>query len=34
MTTFEATAALAMQPNHVAEAESETALWLSLRHAW
>ncbi len=33
-TTFEAAAALAMQPNHVADADPETAMWLSLRHAW
>ena len=33
-TTFEAAAALAMQPNHVADADAETAVWLSLRHAW
>jgi hypothetical protein len=34
MTTFEAAAALSLQPNHVASAKPETALWLSLRHAW
>lgn len=34
VTTFEAAIALAAEPNHVADAESETAFWLSLRHAW
>jgi hypothetical protein len=34
LTTFEAAAALSLQPNHVAEAEPEAAFWLSLRHAW
>ena len=34
MTTLEAAAALTLQPNHVADAESETAFWLSVRHAW
>jgi hypothetical protein len=34
MTTFEAAAALSLQPNHVARAEAEAAFWLSLRHAW
>ena len=34
MTTFEAAAALTLQPNHVADAESEAAFWLSVRHAW
>lgn len=34
MTTLELAAALATQPNHVANAENETAVWLSLRHAW
>src|SRR5690606_7523679 len=34
MTTFEAAAALSLQPNHIAAAEHETAVWLSLRHAW
>ncbi len=33
-TTFEAVAALSNQPNHIADAEAEAALWLSLRHAW
>ena len=33
-TTFEAAAALAMQPNHVADADPESAVWLSLRHTW
>lgn len=33
-TTLEAAAALAMQPNHVAGADLETAVWLSLRHRW
>jgi subtilisin family serine protease len=34
MTTFETAAALSIQPNHVARAEPEAALWFSLRHAW
>lgn len=34
MTTLELAAVLATQPNHVANAQSETAVWLSLRHAW
>jgi hypothetical protein len=34
LTTFEAAAALSSQPNHIADAEAEAALWLSLRHAW
>jgi hypothetical protein len=34
LTTFEAAAALSLQPNHIADAEPETAVWLSLRHAW
>jgi subtilisin family serine protease len=34
LTTFEAAAALSLQPNHIASAKPETALWLSLRHAW
>jgi hypothetical protein len=34
MTTLEAAAALSTQPNHIADAEPETAVWLSLRHAW
>jgi hypothetical protein len=34
MTTFEAAAALSLQPNHVARAEAETAFWVSLRHFW
>jgi hypothetical protein len=34
MTTFEAAAALSLQPNHIADAEPATAIWLSLRHAW
>ncbi|MDP3739687.1 MAG: S8 family peptidase [Hyphomonadaceae bacterium] len=34
MTTFEAAAALSLQPNHVADAAPETAVWLSLRHNW
>jgi len=34
LTTLEAAAALSTQPNHIAEAEAETAIWLSLRHAW
>ena len=34
LTTFEAAAALSLQPNHIADAKPETALWLSLRHAW
>ena len=34
MTTLEAAAAVMLQPNHVADAEPETAVWLSLRHAW
>jgi len=34
MTSFEAAAALAMQPNHVRDADAEAAVWLSLRHAW
>jgi hypothetical protein len=34
MTTLELAAALALQPNHVADAESASAVWLSLRHAW
>jgi hypothetical protein len=34
LTTFEAAAALSTQPNHVADAEAEAAVWLSLRHAW
>lgn len=34
LTTFEAAAALSSQPNHVADAETEAAVWLSLRHAW
>lgn len=33
-TTFEAAAALAMQPNHVADADPESAFWVSLRHSW
>ncbi len=33
-TTFQAAAALSNQPNHIANAETEAALWLSLRHAW
>jgi hypothetical protein len=33
-TTFEAAAAVSLQPNHVADAEPATALWLSLRHNW
>jgi hypothetical protein len=33
-TTFETAAALSIQPNHVAEAKPEAALWFSLRHAW
>ena len=34
LTTFEAAAAVSTQPNHVADAETETAVWLSLRHVW
>lgn len=34
LTTFQAAAALSSQPNHIADAETEAALWLSLRHAW
>lgn len=34
LTTFEAAAAVSMQPNHIASAGPETALWVSLRHAW
>lgn len=34
MTTFETAAALSIQPNHIARAEPEAALWFSLRHAW
>ncbi|MBK8839892.1 MAG: S8 family serine peptidase [Hyphomonadaceae bacterium] len=34
LTMFEAAAALSSQPNHVADAKTEAALWLSLRHAW
>jgi len=34
MTTLELAAALARQPSHVADAENEAAVWLSLRHAW
>jgi hypothetical protein len=34
LTTLEAAAALSTQPNHVADADAEGALWLSLRHAW
>ena len=34
MTTLEAAAALSLQPNHIANAEPATAIWLSLRHAW
>lgn len=34
LTTFEAAAALSNQPHHIAEAEAEAAMWLSLRHAW
>ncbi|MDP3493132.1 MAG: S8 family peptidase [Hyphomonadaceae bacterium] len=34
LTTLEAAAALSAQPNHVADAEAEAAVWLSLRHAW
>jgi hypothetical protein len=34
LTTFAAAAALSTQPNHVAAAEPEAALWLSLRHGW
>ena len=34
LTTLEAAIALATEPNHVADAESETAFWLSLRHVW
>ncbi len=33
-TTFETAAALATQPNHVADAEDEGAFWLGVRHAW
>jgi subtilisin family serine protease len=33
-TSFEAAAALSTSPNHVAGAETEAAVWLSLRHAW
>lgn len=34
MTTLEFAAALATQPSHVADATSETAVWIGLRHAW
>lgn len=34
LTTLEAAIALATEPNHVAGAESEAALCLSLRHVW
>jgi hypothetical protein len=34
MTTLELAAALATQPSHVADAANETAVWVSLRHAW
>jgi hypothetical protein len=34
LTTLEAAAALATQPNHVADSEAEAAFWLSVRHAW
>jgi hypothetical protein len=34
MTTLEAAIALATQPNHVADADEESAMWFSLRHAW
>lgn len=33
-TTFETAAALATQPNHVADADNEGAFWLGVRHAW
>lgn len=34
MTTLETAIALATQPNHVADADEESAFWVSLRHAW
>lgn len=34
MTTLETAAALSIQPNHVASAKPEAAVWVSLRHAW
>jgi len=34
MTTLETAAALSIQPNHVAIARPEAAVWVSLRHAW
>ncbi|OYX17347.1 MAG: hypothetical protein B7Z09_06745 [Brevundimonas diminuta] len=34
LTTLEVAIALATEPNHVADAESEGAFWLSLRHIW
>jgi hypothetical protein len=34
MTTLETAAALSIQPNHVANARPEAAVWVSLRHAW
>ncbi len=34
LTTLETALALSTQPNHIAEAKPETAVWLSLRHAW
>lgn len=34
LTTLETALALSAQPNHVADAEAETAVWVSLRHAW
>lgn len=34
LTTFQAAAALSSQPNHIESAETQAALWLSLRRAW
>ncbi len=34
MTSFQLAAALATQPNHVADADTAAAVWLSLRHSW
>lgn len=34
LTTLETALALSTQPNHIADAEAQTAVWLSLRHAW
>ena len=34
LTTFETALALSVQPNHVASAKPQAALWFSLRHGW